>query len=59
MQNSVLGIDLAKNVFQLCLLRSKKVIFNKKVSRANLLDSIRQLDIGTNITLEACSTANP
>ena len=58
MQNTILGIDLAKNVFQLCLLKGNTVVFNKKVSRRQLLNAVRQLEQGLDIAMEACSTAH-
>ena len=39
---NVLGIDLAKNVFQLCALnKANKVIVNFKVARNELLNKLR------------------
>ncbi len=58
MSKTILGIDLAKNVFQLCLLRGNSVVYNKKVSRRKLLDSVRQLEPKVDIAMEACSTAH-
>jgi len=41
MKASVISIDLAKNIFQLCALnRTKKVICNVKVGRADLLNQL-------------------
>lgn len=38
----VIGIDLAKSVFQVCVWMSDgNIAFNRKVSRAKLLDTIR------------------
>lgn len=59
MKIKVIGIDLAKSVFQVCALQTnKKVLFNKKVKRASLMSTVRQFDPGTLITLEACSTSH-
>lgn len=59
MKCSVISIDLAKNVFQLCALdEERKVFVNKKVKRANLLHELRQFE-PTNVVMEACYSANP
>lgn len=48
MSIKIVGIDLAKNVFQVCiLLNDNSVQRNYKVSRAKFLHSIRQLPEGT------------
>lgn len=58
MNIKVLGIDLAKNVFQLCALNlHQKVLFNRAVKRAALIDEIRQLP-PTLIAMEACGSAH-
>ena len=45
MKASTIGIDLAKNVFQLHGAdRKGKKIFNKKVRRKDLLSTIKKLD---------------
>ena len=55
---NVLGIDLAKNVFQLCGVDSHgKVVLEKKVRRANLLEETSNLKVGF-IALEACGGAH-
>ncbi len=58
MYHKILGIDLAKSVFQLCLLNDNHIIFNKKMTRSRLLDAVRQMESGTLIAMEACSTAH-
>lgn len=58
MNSKILGIDLAKSVFQICLLNDMKIVFNKKVSRNRLLDSIRNIEPGTRVAMEACSSAH-
>ena len=58
MKIKLLGIDLAKNVFQLCALnQANKVLFNRSVRRARLRSSIVQLE-PTTIAMEACSSAH-
>lgn len=53
----VIGIDLAKSVFQVCVWMSDgSIAFNRKVSRAKLLDTIRQFPAGSMIAMEACAT---
>jgi transposase len=52
------GVDLAKNVFQLCALnQADKVLFNRSIRRAKLRSSISQLE-PTTIAMEACSSAH-
>ena len=59
MKCSVIGIDLAKNIFQICVLdQNRKVISNKKVKRANLLAELRQYE-PTLVVMEACYSSNP
>lgn len=58
MNSKVLGIDLAKNVFQLCAInQANKVIFNRTVRRAQLVSTIAQFP-KTLIAMEACSSAH-
>ncbi len=59
MKSSVISIDLAKNVFQVCAMDEKQhITLNKKVSRKKLLDALRQFD-PTTVVMEACYTAHP
>ena len=58
---STLGIDLAKNTFQLCALtRRGEVIFNKKVARGKIFSEIEKFDKADDflIAMEACGGAN-
>ena len=58
MNIKLLGIDLAKTVFQLCALnQSNKVIFNRTVRRTQLRATIAQLP-ATTIAMESCSSAH-
>lgn len=58
MKHSVIGIDLAKNVFQICALKGRStVVFNKRVSRSRLRHEIRQCE-PTRIVMESCYAAN-
>ena len=55
----LIGIDLAKNAFQVCLVdKDNQVIKNSKVSRSKFLDQIRQLPRDAAIAMEACSSAH-
>ena len=55
---NVLGIDLAKDVFQLCgLSHSNNVTFNKAVRRCNLLGAVLQHS-GATVAMEACGSAH-
>ncbi len=54
----LIGIDLAKNTFQICALnQANKVIFNKKISRKKLNHFIHQQE-PTLIAMEACGSSN-
>lgn len=56
--NSVISIDLAKNVFQVCLLNQhNKITINKKVRRSKLLETVLNLD-AKRIVMEACYSSN-
>jgi transposase len=58
MKINLLGIDLAKNVFQLCALnQANKILFNRSVRRAHFRSSIARLE-PTTIAMEACSSAH-
>ena len=58
MNNSVISIDLAKNVFQGCMLnQNQKPVLNKKVKRLKLLDTIRNLE-AESVVMEACYSSN-
>jgi len=57
-KHSLISIDLAKNVFQVCLLNKYgKPIVNKKVRRNQLLQTVQQMD-APRVVLEACYSAN-
>lgn len=57
-KNNVISIDLAKNVFQVCLLNQhNKIVTNKKVTRSKLLKEVLNLD-ATHIVMEACYSSN-
>ncbi len=55
----VIGIDLAKSAFQVCVwMNDESIAFNRKVSWAKLLDTIRQFPAGSIIAMEACTTSH-
>ena len=57
-EHNVISIDLAKNVFQVCLLnKHNKVVFNKKTRRTNLVEMVLKLDC-KRIVMEACYSSN-
>jgi len=59
MNIKVVGIDLAKHYFQVCVLTDEnKIHSNKKVTRTRLLDVVRQFPEGTLIAMEACGSSN-
>lgn len=54
----VIGIDLAKSAFQVCVwMNDGSIAFNRNVSRAKLLDTVRQFPAGSIIAMETCSTS--
>ncbi|WP_274006158.1 IS110 family transposase [Vibrio parahaemolyticus] len=59
MNVKVVGIDLAKNVFQVCvLLNDGNIAWNRKITRTKLLHTLRQFPAKTLIAMEACSTSH-
>jgi transposase len=58
-KNSLISIDLAKNVFQVCAMDDdQKIVFNKKVTRKKLLHTLCQFE-PTTVIMEACYTSHP
>lgn len=54
MNNTVIGIDIAKNVFQICVMsESRGVVLNKQVRRRHVLEMISKLPKGV-VPLESC-----
>ena len=59
MNCTLVSIDLAKNVFQICGFDNERnVIFNKKVKRCNLICELAQVE-PTRVVMEACYSSNP
>ena len=57
-QNSLIAIDLAKSVFQVCHFSSAgKVLKNKKVSRSKLIETVTQFE-SSQIAMEACYSSH-
>ena len=55
---TLIGIDLAKNNFQVCAMnKARKVIFNKKYTRKKLIKFMSKLE-PTIVVMEACGTSN-
>ncbi|MDC9603760.1 IS110 family transposase, partial [Xenorhabdus griffiniae] len=55
----VIGIDFAKNVFQVCVwMEDGSVASNRKISRQKLLDTVRTFSPETLIAMEACATSH-
>ena len=58
MKTSILGIDLAKNYFQLCSLnQANKVQFNRKLTRNKLAEFMQQQS-PVLVAMEACASSN-
>lgn len=58
MKTSILGIDLAKNYFQVCgLNQSNKVQFNRKLTRNKLAEFMQQQS-PVLVAMEACGSSN-
>lgn len=58
MKAKLVGIDLAKNVFQVCVIAlNGSVLFNKKFSRNKFLEWLKDLE-PTTVALEACGTGH-
>ena len=59
MNIKVVGIDLAKNHFQICVLSDDQtVISNKRIRREKMLPTLREFPPGTLVALEDCGSAN-
>jgi transposase len=58
MKGTLIGIDLAKNIFQICGVNQVgKAVFNRQVRRQKLLQSLQRYPDAT-IAMEACSGSN-
>ncbi len=58
MKVTLIGIDLAKNIFQVCgVNQAGKTVFNKSIKRTNLMIFLAQYP-GVAIAMEACAGSN-
>lgn len=58
MKHKLIGIDLAKNVFQICAVnQAGKVVFNHTVGRSRLAMVVAEME-PTTIAMEACASAH-
>ena len=58
MNVTLIGIDLAKSVFQICgVNQAGKPVFNRQVRRSRLLEAVMQYP-GATVVMEACSSSN-
>ena len=59
MESTTVGIDLAKNVFSVCVMNDKgQVIQHRELKRGALSEWLMQLPAGTVVAMEACSSAH-
>ncbi|EIZ1007812.1 transposase, partial [Vibrio vulnificus] len=59
MSIKVVGIDIAKNLFQVCVLGTNgQILSNRKVKRDKLLDTVLQLPEQTALAMESCATSH-
>ena len=57
MKNTTVGVDLAKNVIQVCVCKNGKVLSNTELTRHEFLEWLFKTH-STTIVFEACSTSN-
>lgn len=57
MNNTIVGVDLAKNVIQVCVYANKKVQSNTEMRRHEFLEWLFNTS-GTTVVFEACGTSN-
>ena len=58
MKSNIIGIDLAKDVFHICVMsKTGKILNRKKVSRNKLVPTVETFDVGV-IAMESCSGAH-
>ncbi|CAE6939026.1 COG3547 Transposase and inactivated derivatives [Vibrio sp. B1FLJ16] len=59
MSIKVVGIDIAKNLFQVYVLSTDgQILSNRKVNRDRLIDTVRQVSEQTALAMESCATSN-
>ena len=57
MKNTIVGVDLAKNVIQVCVVTRKKVIFNKEMTTENFSVWLSNYQSSV-VVFESCATSN-
>ena len=57
MFNTIVGVDLAKKVFQVCVYANKKVRFNKEMTPPQFLSWLANTKKCT-VVFETCSSSN-
>lgn len=57
MKNTIIGVDLAKNVIQICVVKNNKVISNKEI-QANDFEAWLATSKKATVVFEACATSN-
>ena len=58
MKVKLIGIDLAKSVFQVCALnRAGRVIFNRSLRKAQMIKQLQDLE-PTTVAMESCASAS-
>lgn len=58
MKVKLIGIDLAKSVFQVCALnQAGRVLFNRSLRRAQLVKQLQDLE-PTTVAMESCASAS-
>lgn len=57
MNNTIVGVDLAKDVIQVCIYTSKKVQSNTEMARHEFLEWLFKTS-STTVLFEACGTSN-
>jgi len=57
MNNSIVGVDLAKDVIQVCIFKGKKVQSNKEMTPSNFMEWLINSQPST-VVFEACGTSN-
>lgn len=59
MESTTVGIDLAKQVFSVCVMNEKGHVTQRlELKRDSLADWLRQRPAGTVVAMEACSSAH-
>lgn len=57
MYNTIVGVDLAKDVIQVCVIKHKKVLFNKEMTSSNFTIWLANYQPSM-VVFEACATSN-